>query len=66
MSTFCFSSSFIFFTTGSRGASPVVCVVVAGAASFGSEVWPDGVVAGRVAVALGGDGGLGHHRRDIQ
>jgi hypothetical protein len=55
VSTFCFSSSFIFFTTGSRLASPVVWVVVAGGASFGREVWPGDVVAGRVAVALGGD-----------
>jgi hypothetical protein len=55
VSTFCFSSSFIFFTTGSRLASPVVWVVVAGGLSFGMEVCPGGVVAGRVAVALGGD-----------
>jgi hypothetical protein len=55
VSTFCFSSSFIFFTTGSRLASPVVWVVVAGGLSFGIEVCPDGVVAGRVAVALGGE-----------
>src|SRR6185312_9549479 len=51
VSTFCFSSSFIFLTTGSRLASPVVLFVVAGEASLGMEVWPDGVVAGRVAVA---------------
>src|SRR5215207_4279054 len=55
VSTLCFSSSFIFFTTGSRLASPVVWVVVAGGLSFGMEVCPDGVVAGRVAVVLGGD-----------
>jgi hypothetical protein len=55
VSTFCFSSSFIFFTTGSRLASPVVWVVVAGGLWFGMEVCPGGVVAGRVAVALGGD-----------
>jgi hypothetical protein len=55
VSTFCFSSSFIFFTTGSRLASPVVWVVVAGGLSFGMEVCPGGAVAGRVAVALGGD-----------
>jgi len=33
----------------------VVWVVVAGGLSFGMEVCPGGVVAGRVAVALGGD-----------
>jgi hypothetical protein len=55
VSTFCFSSSFIFFTAGSRLASPVVWVVVAGGLSFGMEVCPGGVVAGRVAVAPGGD-----------
>jgi hypothetical protein len=55
LSTLLFSASFIFFTTGSRGASPVVWVVVDGGLSFGMEVCPGGVVAGRVAVALGGD-----------
>src|SRR5690242_727589 len=55
VSTFCFSSSFIFLTTGSRLASPVVLFVVAGVASLGIDVWPEGVVAGRVAVAAGGE-----------
>jgi hypothetical protein len=54
LSTFCFSSSFIFLIIGSRLASPVVWVVVAGGLLFGIEVWSGGVVAGRVAVALGG------------
>jgi hypothetical protein len=55
LSTFCFSSSFIFLIMGSRLASPVVWVVVAGGLLFGIEVWSGGVVAGRVAVALGGE-----------
>jgi hypothetical protein len=55
VSTLCFSSSFIFLMTGSRLASPVVWVVVAGGLAFGSEDCPGGVVAGRVAVALGGE-----------
>ncbi|WFU16826.1 hypothetical protein [Bradyrhizobium sp. CB3481] len=55
VSTLYFSSSFIFLTAGSRGASPVVCVVVAGGLALGSEDCPGGVVAGRVAVAAGGD-----------
>ncbi|WP_256441595.1 hypothetical protein [Bradyrhizobium sp. sGM-13] len=38
----------------SRLASPVVCVVVAGGLSLGTEVCPGGVIAGRVAVVLGG------------
>jgi hypothetical protein len=39
---------------GSRLASPVVCIVVAGGLSLGTQVCPGGVVAGRVAVVLGG------------
>jgi hypothetical protein len=54
LSTFAFSSSFIFFTIGSRLASPVVCVVVAGGALLGIELWFAGSLAGRVAVAGGG------------
>jgi len=38
VSTFCFSSSFIFLTVGSGFASPVVCVVVAGGLALGVEV----------------------------
>jgi hypothetical protein len=53
LSTFAFSSSFIFLMTGSRLASPVVCVVVAGAPLLGIEVWSGSVFAGRVAVAPG-------------
>ena len=52
-STFDFSVSFICLMVGSRLASPVVCVVVAGGPLLGIEVWPDGVFAGRVAVASG-------------
>jgi hypothetical protein len=55
VSTFCFSSSFIFLIVGSRLASPVVWVVVAGGALFGIEVWSGGVFSGRVAVVLGGE-----------
>jgi hypothetical protein len=55
VSTFCFSSSFIFLIVGSRLDSPVVWVVVAGGALFGTEVWSGGVFAGRVAVVLGGE-----------
>jgi hypothetical protein len=55
VSTFRFSSSFIFLIIGSRLASPMVWVVVAGGAFFGIEVWSGGVLAGRVAVALGGE-----------
>jgi hypothetical protein len=55
VSTFDFSSSFIFLITGSRLTSPVVWVVVAGGLWLGSEVCPGGVVAGLVAVVLGGD-----------
>jgi hypothetical protein len=55
VSTLYFSSSFIFLMAGSRLASPVVWVVVAGGLSFGWDDCPGGVVAGRVAVVLGGD-----------
>jgi hypothetical protein len=54
-STLLFSASFIFLMVGSRGASPVVWFVVAGGAAFGIEDCAGGVVAGRVAVAGGGD-----------
>jgi hypothetical protein len=54
VSTFCFSSSFIFLIVGSWLLSPVVCVVVAGGLVFGTEVCAGGVVAGRVAVVAGG------------
>jgi hypothetical protein len=54
-STLPFSASFIFLMVGSRGASPVVWFVVAGGPSFGRDDCPGGVVAGRVAVAGGGD-----------
>ena len=54
VSTFAFSSSFIFFTVGSRLASPVVWVVVAGGALLGMELCSAGFLAGRVAVAGGG------------
>jgi hypothetical protein len=55
VSTLCFSSSFIFLMVGSRLASPVVWVVVLGGLAFGKEDCPGGVLAGRVAVAAGGD-----------
>jgi hypothetical protein len=54
VSTFFFSSSFIFLTVGSRLFSPVVRVVVAGGLALGTDVSSGGVFAGRVAVALGG------------
>jgi hypothetical protein len=54
VSTFAFSSSFIFFTVGSRLASPVVWVVVAGGGLLGMELCSAGLFAGRVAVAGGG------------
>jgi hypothetical protein len=54
VSTFRLSSSFICLIIGSRLASPVVCVVVAGRLSLGTGVCSGGVVAGRVAVVLGG------------
>jgi hypothetical protein len=54
VSTFAFSSSFIFFTVGSRLASPVVWVVVAGGALLGTALCSVGFFAGRVAVAGGG------------
>jgi hypothetical protein len=54
VSTFAFSSSFIFFTIGSRLASPVVWVVVAGGALLGMELCSVGFLAGRVAVVGGG------------
>src|SRR5439155_7797040 len=54
VSTFAFSSSFIFFTVGSRLASPVVWVGVAGGALLGTELCSVGFFAGRVARAGGG------------
>jgi len=54
VSTFAFSSSFIFFTVGSRLASPVVWVVVAGGALLGMELCSAEFLPGRVAVAGGG------------
>ena len=54
-STLSFSFSFICLTAGSRGASPVVWVVEAGGALFGTELCSWGCVAGRVAVADGGE-----------
>src|SRR5882757_5851782 len=54
VSTFCFSSSFIFLMVSSRLASPVVCVVDAAGALFGTEVCSGSILAGRVAVVLGG------------
>ena len=53
VSTFRFASSFICLTVSSRGAVPVVCVVVAGGALLGTDVCSEGVLAGRVAVAAG-------------
>ena len=40
---------------GSGLASPVVWLVVAGGLEFGKDDCPGGVLAGRVAVAAGGD-----------
>jgi hypothetical protein len=54
-STLSFSFSFICLMVGSRGVSPVVWVVVAGGALFGTELCSWGCVAGRVAVADGGE-----------
>src|SRR5665213_1206841 len=53
VSTFFFSSSFIFLMVGSRLTSPVVWVVLAGGAALGTDVCPVGVVAGRLAVVPG-------------
>ena len=53
VSTFAFSSSFICLMVGSRLASPVVCVVVAGGLLLEIDVRSGGVFAGRVAVAPG-------------
>jgi hypothetical protein len=55
VSTFCFSSSFIFWIVGSWLAWPVVWVVLAGGLALGTEVWSGSDFAGRVAVALGGE-----------
>ena len=54
-STLSFSFSFICLTVGSREASPVVWVVVAGGVLFGTELCSWGCLAGRVAVADGGE-----------
>src|SRR6478672_8999492 len=54
-STLPFSFSFICLTIGSREASPVVWVVEAGGALLGTELCSWGCVAGRVAVADGGE-----------
>jgi hypothetical protein len=54
VSTFCFSSSFIFLTVASSLVLPVVSVVVAGGLALGTEVCAGDVVAGRVAVVGGG------------
>src|ERR1700704_1560666 len=54
VSTFCFSSSFIFLTVSSWLDWPVVWVVVAAGLAFGTEVCAGVVFAGRVAVVLGG------------
>jgi len=54
VSTFCFSSSFIFLTVVSWLVMPVVSVVVAGGLALGTEVCAGDVAAGRVAVAGGG------------
>ena len=54
VSTFCFSSSFIFLTVASWLVAPVVWFVAAGAASLGAEVCAGDVFAGRVAVVSGG------------
>jgi len=53
VSTFRFSSSFIFLIAGSRLTSPVVCVAAGGGLLLGIDVWPVGTAAGRVAVVLG-------------
>jgi hypothetical protein len=55
VSTFCFSSSFIFWIVGSWLVWPVVWVVLAGGLALGAEVCSGSVLAGRVAVALGGE-----------
>jgi hypothetical protein len=54
VSTFCFSSSFIFLTVGSGLDSPVVWVVVAAGLALGTEDCAGEVFAGRVAVVSGG------------
>jgi len=46
VSTFCFSSSFIFLTVASWLVMPVVSVVVAGGLALGTEVCAGDVVAG--------------------
>jgi hypothetical protein len=55
ISSFFFSSAFISFTTGVWSLEPVVCVLVAGGALFGSDFSFGCSRAGRVAVDLGGE-----------